>query len=207
MNKLKLDIPVVVEGKYDKNTLLQIIDTTVITTGGFSVFNSREKRELILRLAEKNGIILLTDSDGGGVQIRKFLLGILPKDKVHNLYIPKIEGKERRKDKASKSGLLGVEGMDRKIIENLFAPFANPRDVSQNSLSKEKKMLTKLDFFEDGLSGGADAQKKRDLMARHFSLPSGMSAKALLEAINIISDYNEYEEAKKDVFCKENQSL
>ncbi|MBQ7332938.1 MAG: DUF4093 domain-containing protein [Clostridia bacterium] len=200
MSKLFVDIPVVVEGKYDKNTLLQIIDATVITTDGFSVFNSKEKRELILRLSEKRGIILLTDSDGGGTQIRKFLLGILPKEKVFNLYIPKIQGKERRKEKASKSGLLGVEGMDREIIEKLFAPFANSEGVSRKNSFSEQKMITKLDFFEDGLSGGRDASEKRDAISKYFGLPDGMSAKALLEALNIIAGYEEYKAAFTNIF-------
>ena len=199
MDRLIIDIPVVVEGKYDKNTLLGIIDATVITTGGFSVFNSKEKRNLIMRLAEKGGIILLTDSDGGGSQIRKFLLGILPREKVYNIYIPKIEGKEKRKDKASKAGLLGVEGMKREVIEKLFAPFAKSGGVSQISSNSERKMITKLDFFEDGLSGGADASEKRDALAAHFDLPSGMTAKALLEALNILSSYEEYKEAVSKV--------
>ena len=195
MDKIRIDIPVVVEGKYDKNTLLQIIDATVITTGGFSVFNSKEKRSLILRLAEKKGIILLTDSDGGGSQIRKFLLGILPREKVYNVYIPKIEGKERRKDKASKSGLLGVEGMKRNVIERIFAPFAKSDGVSQKEASSKQKMITKLHFFEDGLSGGEYASQKRDALAKHFNLPEGMSAKALLAALNIVAGYEEYRAA------------
>ena len=199
MDRLIIDIPVVVEGKYDKNTLLGIIDATVITTGGFSVFNSKEKRNLIMRLAEKGGIILLTDSDGGGSQIRKFLLGILPREKVYNIYIPNIEGKEKRKDKASKAGLLGGEGMKREVIEKLFAPFAKSGGVSQISSNSERKMITKLDFFEDGLSGGADASEKRDALAAHFDLPSGMTAKALLEALNILSSYEEYKEAVSKV--------
>ena len=201
MDKIRIDIPVVVEGKYDKNTLLQIIDASVITTGGFSIFNSRETRSLILKLAEKGGIILLTDSDGGGSQIRKFLMGILPKEKVYNLYIPKIEGKEKRKEKASKSGLLGVEGMKREVIEKLFAPFAKNGDVSQKDKNLSDKMLTKLDFFEDGLSGGADASFKRDRLAEYFNLPSGMSAKALLEALNIIAGYDEYKKALSELFA------
>jgi ribonuclease M5 len=201
MDKIRIDIPVVVEGKYDKNTLLQIIDASVITTGGFSIFNSREKRSLILKLAEKGGIILLTDSDGGGSQIRKFLMGILPKEKVYNLYIPKIEGKEKRKEKASKSGLLGVEGMKREVIEKLFAPFAKNGGVSQKGNNLSDKMLTKLDFFEDGLSGGADASFKRDRLAEYFNLPSGMSAKALLEALNIIAGYDEYKKALSELFA------
>ena len=129
--RLKIMYPVIVEGKYDKNTLLQIIDTTVITTGGFSVFNSHEKKNLITRLAEKGGIIVLTDSDSGGNQIRRFIQGIVPKDKIFNLYTPEIKGKERRKKTASKSGNLGVEGMNRAVLEKLFQPFVITEDVSE----------------------------------------------------------------------------
>ena len=200
MEKLRIDLPVIVEGKYDKNTLLQIIDASIITTGGFSVFNSKEKRSLILRLAEKGGVILLTDSDAGGAQIRKFLLGILPREKVYNLYIPHIEGKERRKDKASKSGLLGVEGMERAVIEKLFAPFATQGGVLRKNPISERKMITKLDFFEDGLSGGPDATKRRDAVAAHFDLPSGMTANALLEALNIVTGLEEYKRLVCEIF-------
>ena len=200
MEKLRIDLPVIVEGKYDKNTLLQIIDASIITTGGFSVFNSKEKRSLILRLAEKGGVILLTDSDAGGAQIRKFLLGILPREKVYNLYIPKIEGKERRKDKASKSGLLGVEGLERAVIEKLFAPFATQGGVLRKNAISERKMITKLDFFEDGLSGGPDATKRRDAVAAHFDLPSGMTANALLEALNIVTGLEEYKRLVCEIF-------
>ena len=122
MEKKKISLPIIVEGKYDKNTLSQIFDAHIITLGGFSVFNSKEKQLLIKRLA-KDGVILMTDSDGGGKQIRSFLLGILPSDKVKNVYIPKLEGKEKRKDKPSKSGLLGVEGMSRETLERLLLPF------------------------------------------------------------------------------------
>ena len=103
MEKIKISLPIIVEGRYDKATLSGFIDATIITTGGFSIFNNKEKQALLCRLA-KDGIIVLTDSDGGGKQIRKFLAGILPPDKIHNLYIPKIEGKESRKRKPSAAG-------------------------------------------------------------------------------------------------------
>ncbi len=193
--KLHITRPIIVEGKYDKNTLSQILDAVIITTGGFAVFNSSEKRSLIKRLSEKCGVILLTDSDGGGAQIRKYLSGILPKDKIYHLYIPKIEGKEKRKRTSSKSGLLGVEGMDREVIERIFAPFAKAHPVSKSSFDNSVKMLTKLDFYEDGFSGGADASGKRDMLAAAFGLPSGMSAKALLEAISLLAGYEEYKAA------------
>ncbi len=197
--KLKIKYPVIVEGKYDKNTLLQIIDTPVITTGGFSVFNSREKQKLLMRLAETGGIIVLTDSDSGGNQIRRFLHNIIPKDKVYNLYIPEIEGKERRKKTASKSGLLGVEGMNRAILEKLFQPFVISEGVSEKTHFENTKMITKLDFFEDGLSGGVNSSILRNQLARHFDLPKDMSATALIEALNIFVSYEEYKSAVSEI--------
>ena len=111
MERLKISRPVIVEGKYDKITLSSVIDAHVIPTGGFSLFRAEEKKALLRRLAEAHGVIVLTDSDGGGKQIRAFLSGILPKEKVTHLYIPALSGKERRKEKPGKAGLLGVEGM------------------------------------------------------------------------------------------------
>ena len=110
-NKIRLSLPLIVEGRYDKATLSGFISGTVITTGGFSVFNNKEKQALIRRIA-KDGVIVMTDSDGGGRQIRAFLSGIIPKDKIHHLFIPEIEGKESRKARPSRSGKLGVEGCD-----------------------------------------------------------------------------------------------
>ena len=185
--KRKISLPVVVEGKYDKITLESIFDCTVITTSGFGIFNSKEKQALIRRLA-KNGIILLVDSDGGGRQIRSFLLSVLPKEKVHNLYIPKIEGKERRKDKAGKAGILGVEGMPREVLERLFDPFVEGEKLNTGADLE----VTKLDFFDDGLSGGKDASAKRAALCALMDLPCDMSANALLEAITLLYTRDEY---------------
>ncbi len=192
--KIKVDIPIIVEGKYDKNTLLQILDANVIPTGGFSVFNAKEKQNLIRRLAEAHGVILLTDPDGGGVQIRSFLLGILPREKVIQLYVPKIEGKEKRKRKPSKSGTLGVEGMQADLLRELFRPFAADGTMPQRGT------LTKTDFYLDGLSGGADASLKREKLAAYFSLPKDLTANALLEAVNLLFTREEYEKAKATLF-------
>ena len=112
MEKVRINLPIIVEGRYDKSALSGFLDATIITTGGFSIFNDKEKQALLRRISA-NGVILLTDSDGGGKQIRKFLQGILPPDKIHNLFIPKIEGKESRKRHKSAAGTLGVEGMER----------------------------------------------------------------------------------------------
>ena len=197
MNKKRIDLPIIVEGKYDKNTVLQIFDATVITLDGFAVFNSQEKQALIRRIA-KDGVILLTDPDGAGKQIRSFISGILPKDKIFNAYVPKIEGKERRKIHASKAGLLGVEGMGREILLSALEPFITDGDVG----SVERGGITKLHFFEDGLSGGERASKKRALLALEFGLPDDITANALLSALNIITDVDGYKEAIGRIFTE-----
>ena len=192
MDKLKISLPIVVEGRYDKATLSGFVSANIITTEGFSVFNNKEKQALIRRISG-NGIIVLCDSDGGGRQIRSFLSGILPRDKIHHLYIPKVDGKESRKSHPSKEGLLGVEGMKREVLERLLKPFS-----SGNSTEKSSKMITKLDFFEDGLSGGKGASQKRAELCRLAELPCDMTANALLEAINLLYSYEEY----KDLILK-----
>ena len=186
MEKVKITLPIIVEGRYDKSALSGFVDATIITTGGFSIFNNREKQALIRRIAA-NGIILLTDSDGGGKQIRKFLASILPPDKIHNLYIPKIEGKESRKRKASKSGTLGVEGMDKEIILRLLAPFS-----SENGRAKSDRAVTKVDFFTDKLTGCDNASENRRRLCHECNLPDDMTPNALLEAINLLYGYDEY---------------
>ena len=192
--KIKISLPIVVEGKYDKNTLLQIFDARVIAVGGFGVFNSKEKQCLLRRLSEK-GIILLTDSDGAGGVIRSFIKGIVPKEKVYNLYIPKLEGKERRKTKASKEGLIGVEGMNRETLLKVFAPFIDSDDLEDVKGGKPRQIITKVDFYKDKMTGAANSSMLRNKLSKHFGLPDGMSANALLEALNIIADRESYSEA------------
>ena len=210
MEKYRIALPIVVEGKYDKNTLLQIFRATVICVGGFSIFNSKEKQALLRRVA-KDGIILLTDPDGGGKQIRSFLNGIIPKEKIHNVYIPAREGKERRKDKPSRAGLLGVEGMDRETLVRVLSPFIVPVEsdgeeqgnggtrVALNGQSPDK-MITKVDFYLDGLSGSKNATDKRRRLALYFELPPDMTANALLEALNILTDRDGYRAALDELF-------
>jgi ribonuclease M5 len=198
--KIKIRLPIIAEGRYDKSTLASIFDATVITTGGFGIFNSKEKQALIKKLAERGGVILLTDSDAGGRQIRSFLSGILPKDKLFHIYIPEVKGKERRKKEPSKSGLLGVEGMTREVLERVLAPFICNEDSRKND--SENKKVTKLDFYNDGLSGSSDSQKKRSLLAARLGLPSDMSANSLIEAINIAYGYEEYCRCCEDLFVR-----
>ena len=186
MEKMKISLPIIVEGRYDKSALSGYIDGIIVTTGGFSVFNNKEKQALLKRLSE-NGVILLTDSDGGGRQIRSFIQGIIPKEKIHNLFIPNIEGKEKRKRKASRSGTLGVEGMSRETITRLLSPFA-----SQAPFRESGEAVIKLDLYEDGLSGTDNSSERRERLAALADLPSGMSANALLEAINTFYNKEEY---------------
>lgn len=194
MEKIKISLPIIVEGRYDKSALSGFLDATVITTGGFSIFNNKEQQALLRRVA-KNGVIVLTDSDGGGKQIRKFLSGILPADKIHNVYIPKVAGKESRKRKPSKSGTLGVEGMEKEIILRLLAPFTDDQKPQNNS-----KTITKVDFFEDKLTGHPNSSDLRQALCRECDLPDDMTPNALLEAMNLLYGYDEYKRLVSKLF-------
>lgn len=189
--KLRVDIPIAVEGKYDKIKLCSIIDANIVTTDGFGIFSSAEKTALIRRIAEPRGIIVLTDSDGAGLVIRNYFRSILPKDKLIHLYTPEIVGKERRKRAPSKAGFLGVEGMEADMLRELFRPFAVNSDNSYNKFTN-KQQITKADFFADGLSGGEGSVERRNRLAAVLGLPSGLSANALLAAVNMLCGRDEY---------------
>lgn len=186
--RLHLRYPVIVEGKYDKITLSALVDTPVFATGGFSVFNSGELRALLRRLATSTPLILLTDSDGGGRQIRAYLSGILPKDRLIQLFIPEIPGKESRKRAPGKAGLLGVEGMEASLLTKLLAPYAT--DVPPVSHTP----VTKTDFYADGLSGGEGSAALRARLALALGLPHDMTANALLTSVNLLLGREAYQE-------------
>lgn len=196
MDKLFIPLPIIVEGKYDKIKLSSVIDGTVITTDGFALFRQKEKAALLRRLASEKGVIVLTDADGGGKQIRSFLSGILPKEKVYHLYIPRIEGKERRKNKPSRSGVLGVEGMDTSVLISLLAPFATEGEC------KKRGGIDKRRFYLDGLCGTANAGERRRALCLALSLPPDLSANALLSAINLLYTEEEYEKVLDETFKK-----
>ena len=188
--KLSIPYPVVVEGKYDKIRLSNIIDAQIIVTDGFGIFRKEEKRLLLRRLSAASPLIVLTDSDGGGKVIRAHLSGLLPKDRIIPLYIPQIRGKEHRKEKPSAAGTLGVEGMEDSLLYDLFLPYASQ---GGDPLTRAKENpLSKVDFYEDGLTGGANSTQKRDELAARVGLPAGMSANALLEALKLLISYEEY---------------
>ena len=182
---------IIVEGRYDANTLSQCVDAHIIETSGFGIFNNKEKRRLIERLAEKNGIIVLTDSDGAGLVIRNHIASIA-RGKIKHAYIPEIEGKERRKITASKAGLVGVEGMSPDVLINALRR-------AGATFTDEPKWhgagITKQDMYGMGLSGGEKSAEKRALIAKKLDLPQNLSANAFLAAVNMIFTREEFENA------------
>ena len=178
---------IVVEGRYDKNTLAQVVDATVFTLGGFSVFNDKEKLAFLRRLAEKQGLILLTDSDGAGFVIRNYLKGALPKDQVKQAYIPDVYGKERRKRKGGKEGKLGVEGMKPEVILEALRR-AGATFLDGDETAQEHVPITKADLFELGLSGGAGSAERRQALLKALDLPAHLTANGMLEALNLLCD-------------------
>ena len=188
MEKLKIPYPVIVEGKYDRQRLYSVIEAQIITTDGFGIFKKTERAALIRALAQRSRIIVLTDSDGAGRVIRSHISGLVPKDRLIQLYIPKIPGRERRKPAPSAEGTLGVEGMETEVLRRLFLPFAGHTAadmMAQNPLSKA-------DFYIDGLSGRPESAKRRDALAAKLGLPPGMSANALLQAVRLLCPYERY---------------
>lgn len=194
MDKLKIPIPIVVEGKYDKITLSSVLDAMIVTTGGFGIFSRDELLSLIRKLGNERGIIVLTDSDGAGGVIRSYISSALPKDKIINLYIPCISGKERRKKAPSKSGLLGVEGMSAETIRKIFAPFAD-ENADLSKFERRGDPITKSDLYADGLSGRPDSAARRAALAESLDLPPTLTANALLEALNLLYGKESYLEA------------
>jgi ribonuclease M5 len=191
---------IIVEGRYDKNTLSQLVDATILETGGFSVFRDKQKLALLRRMAKKRGVILLTDSDGAGFVIRNFLKGALPREQVKQAYIPDIEGKERRKRKAGKEGKLGVEGMSpdvlMQVLERAGATF---EDDDRPQPAPSRAALTKQDLYELGLAGGQDSAAKRAALQKKLDLPEHLSANALLEVLNLLYSPGELADALSEL--------
>ena len=186
--KLSIPYPIIVEGKYDRLRLIEICTATVITTDGFGIFKKSERLSLLRELAARTPIILLTDSDGAGKLIRSHITSAIPKERLIQLYIPKIAGKEKRKDTPSAEGTLGVEGMTLELLYNLLSPFEDENAY----IAQAKNELSKTDFYIDGLSGGENSSQKRAELAKKLNLPSDMTANALLAALKILISYEEY---------------
>ena len=182
---------IVVEGRYDKTTLSQVVDATVVTLGGFSVFNDKEKLAFLRRLAEKQGLIVLTDSDGAGFVIRNYLKGALPKDKVKQAYIPDGHGEERRKRHAGKEGKLGVEGMRPEVLLGALRRAGATFLDEAEEPAPAKEPITKADLFVWGLTGGTDSAARRQALLKRLDLPEHLTANGLLEALNLLYSRDE----------------
>ena len=186
--KLRIPYPVIVEGKYDRLRLLSVMEGQIIPTDGFGVFRSRDKQALLRALAKDRPLIVLTDSDGAGKLIRSHLHGIVPPERIISLYTPRIKGKEKRKEAPSAEGILGVEGMDRQLLYELLAPYADEQAYARGM----ENPLCKVDLYEDGLTGAPDSSARRDALAQRLGLPAGMTPNALLAALRYLCTYEEY---------------
>lgn len=188
---LKIKEAIVVEGRYDKNTLAQLVDTLILTTEGFGIFKDDQKAALLRRIALQRGIIVLTDSDGAGFVIRNHLKGILPPDTLKQAYIPDRYGKERRKRAPGKEGKLGVEGMRPEVLERALRD-AGATILGEAAPSTERRQITRLDLYQDGFSGGPNSAARRGGLLKALALPERLTAKALPEVLNTLLTYEEY---------------
>lgn len=180
---------IVVEGRYDKNTLSQVVDAVIIETSGFGVFNNKEKQQLLRALAEKRGLIVMTDPDGAGLVIRNFVKSCVDPKLLKQAYMPEIFGKERRKSKASKEGKLGVEGMSPDVILDCLRRAGATIDGEYSCASAG---ISKADMYKKGLTGKPDSAKKRAELLKKMALPEKMTAEALLQVLNAIMSREEF---------------
>lgn len=187
---LEIKEVIVVEGRYDKNTLSQIVDAVIIETSGFGIFNNRQKQKLLRTMAEKRGLIVLTDSDGAGFVIRNFIKSCVPPEYVKHAYIPDIQGKEKRKSAPSKEGTLGVEGMRPQVL--LEALKRAGASFGECSAEEKTAIISKADMFKMGLSGGTGSREKRAQLIKKLDLPEKLSADALLDVLNALMSREEF---------------
>lgn len=186
----KIKEVIVVEGRYDKNTLSQVVDAVIVETSGFGIFNDKEKQRMLSKMASARGLIVLTDSDGAGFVIRNFIKGCIDPALVKNAYIPEIEGKERRKQHASKEGQLGVEGMRPQVLlDALKRAGASFENIEQ---TQPAERITKADMYKMGLSGGQGSRAKREELLKKLDLPKKLSSDALLDVLNALMSRDEF---------------
>lgn len=180
---VKIREAIAVEGRYDKNTLAQIVDAPILETAGFGIMKDKARLALLRRVAQARGLIVFTDSDGAGFVIRNFLKGAIDPRYLKHAYIPDIPGKERRKSAPGKEGKLGVEGMTPEIILNALR---RSGATFEEGAAVQEQGLTKQDLFDLGLSGGADSAAKRLRLLKKLELPEHMSSNAMLQALNLL---------------------
>ena len=186
---VKIKEAIVVEGRYDKNTLSQILDATILETSGFGIFKDKQQMDLLRRIAEKRGLIVFTDSDGAGFVIRNHIKSAIPAKHLKHAYTPDIFGKERRKAAPGKEGKLGVEGMDREVILEALRRAGATFDGESATTDAQ---ITKQDMMRLGLSGGNDSSVKRIRLMKLLNLPERMSANAFLQAVNLLCTREEF---------------
>ena len=187
---VKIREAIVVEGRYDKNTLSQILDAPILETSGFGLFKDKKQMKLLRQVAEKRGLIVFTDPDGAGFVIRNHIKSVIPAKYLKHAYIPDIAGKEKRKAAPGKEGKLGVEGMTPDVI--LEALRRSGATIEGESVV-DTSTITKQDLMELGLSGGVDASAKRLALLKKLDLPEHMSTNAMLQALNLLMDLEELE--------------
>lgn len=188
--RLKIKEAIIVEGKYDKIKLSSLIDGTIIETNGFQIFKDKKQMAMIRRLAETRGILVLTDSDAAGFVIRNYLTGAIPKEQIRHAYVPDIFGKERRKDQPSKEGKLGVEGIPKEVLLEALQRAGVLCDASDSK--EEKRLITKTDLFEAGLSGGENSAQKRKKLLQTLDLPEHLAPNSLVKVLNSLMDFERF---------------
>ena len=188
---LKTDKVIVVEGKYDAIRLANLVDAAILRTEGFGVFKDHEKQELLRTLAEKRGLLVLTDGDSAGMLIRNYIRGLVPAEQITDVYVPDLYGKEKRKDKPSKEGKLGVEGIPDDILIDALQKAGVTGEGDVPSEPSDRRPITRLDFYRDGLSGGPNSKAKRLALQKALGLPERMTGKQLLRIINMMVSYDE----------------
>lgn len=192
---IKIKQAVIVEGKYDKIKLSGIIDAPIIQTDGFGIFKDKELQAMIRKLAEKRGILVLTDSDSAGFKIRSFIGSTVSQSNIIHAYIPDIFGKESRKTEPSKEGKIGVEGVSEEVI---MQALANAGVLCESTPDIERP-ITKLDLYELGFTGGNDSARRRAAMLRYYSFPERLSANSLIKVLNCITTYERFLEDVKEI--------
>lgn len=190
---VKIKEAILVEGRYDANTLHQVVDATIFETAGFGIFKDRQKMDMLRRVAEKRGLIVLTDSDGAGFVIRNHVKSAIPGKYLKHAYIPDVPGKEKRKAAPGKEGKLGVEGMGPEILLESLRQ-AGATIEGEEAAPKRAAAITKQDFCDWGLSGGPDSGEKRKELLKILDFPERMSVNALLQAVNLLYTREELEE-------------
>lgn len=203
---IRIKEAVIVEGKYDKIKLSSLIDGLILETDGFAIFKNKDRLRLFRRLAETRGLLILTDSDGAGFVIRRYLGGSIPTKYVKHAYIPDLLGKESRKAHPSKEGKLGVEGVPKQVILDALKRAGATFEEKDEAPQTQGEPITPADLYEDGITGRADSKRRRGLLLKALDLPEHLSSGALLQVLNTVCTKEEYRAAVAALITEETRS-